>query len=67
MSGYFWQLNDFHYDPTYFDIQASCNEPVPDPGKYGDYKCDPPWSLVTSAVQAMKEHGNQPSFIVWSG
>ena len=59
--------NDLHYDPTYLTNQTSCNEPVPDPGKYGDYRCDAPWSLIESAVNALVEHGGEPEFIMWSG
>ncbi|KAJ8316809.1 hypothetical protein KUTeg_004713 [Tegillarca granosa] len=52
--GWFWHVTDFHWDFTYWDRQLSCNDQVPNPGKYGDYWCDAPWSLVNSSVVAMK-------------
>ena len=36
-------------------------------GKYGDYNCDAPWSLVVSAISAMKNIEPQPDFILWTG
>ena len=67
ITAYFWQLNDLHYDPTYLSSQASCNEQIEDPGKYGDYRCDAPWELIESAVKALVNHGREPEFIMWSG
>jgi sphingomyelin phosphodiesterase acid-like 3 len=66
--GYFWILNDLHYDPTYPDeAKSSCNEVVNPAGEFGDFMCDPPWSLMKSAVTAIKNHGESPDFIVWLG
>lgn len=37
-------------------------------GRLGDYGCDSPWTLVQSAVKAMKEkHGDNIEFVLWSG
>lgn len=37
-------------------------------GKLGDYGCDSPWTLVQSAVKAMKaKHGDNIEFVLWSG
>lgn len=37
-------------------------------GRLGDYACDSPWTLVQSAVKAMKEkHGDNIEFVLWSG
>ena len=65
--GYFWILNDLHYDPTYWTTQGSCNENITDPGKYGDYMCDPPWELMESAVKALENQGREPEFMVMLG
>ena len=67
-AGYFWHLTDLHYDPWYngtFGI--SCNEMEIDGGTYGDYECDSPWQLVTSSINAMKDVGAEPEFIIWTG
>jgi sphingomyelin phosphodiesterase acid-like 3 len=63
VSAYFWQINDIHYDSYYWSSQASCNEAISQPGQYGDYRCDAPWSLVESSVKALKQHGPSPEFI----
>jgi hypothetical protein len=37
-------------------------------GRYGDYNCDSPWSLVESAAKAMKsKHGDNIEFVLWTG
>lgn len=60
-------------------ISAGCKRSVIDPelvmerpagggGRLGDYGCDSPWTLVRSAVKAMKEkHGDNIEFVLWSG
>ena len=71
-SGYFWQITDIHYDSLYNlngDIYSMChhtdvNDP---PGPFGDNLCDSPWSLVMSAVGAMKKFNPNPDFILWTG
>lgn len=70
--GYFWQLTDLHYDPWYTDYsRGSCNVNLTQLGQYGDFECDPPWSLVASAIGAMKqledELGTPSDFILLSG
>lgn len=40
----------------------------PQPGLYGDYNCDSPWSLLESATQAMKSRqGDNVEFVLWTG
>ncbi|KAL4235939.1 hypothetical protein ACF0H5_004328 [Mactra antiquata] len=36
-------------------------------GNYGNYLCDAPWQLITSAIQAMYKIHPEPDFIVWTG
>ncbi|KAJ9579676.1 hypothetical protein L9F63_004664, partial [Diploptera punctata] len=37
-------------------------------GKFGDYNCDSPWSLVESAAKAMRsKHGDNIEFVLWTG
>jgi len=36
-------------------------------GIYGDYNCNAPWSLVVSAVNAMRLIEPLPDFILWTG
>ncbi|GAB1607193.1 hypothetical protein Ahia01_001002500, partial [Argonauta hians] len=36
-------------------------------GTYGDYRCDSPWALVSSAVSAMWSIEPSPDFILWTG
>ncbi|KAH9491721.1 Acid sphingomyelinase-like phosphodiesterase 3a [Bulinus truncatus] len=66
-SGYFWHVTDFHYDHTYWTTQLSCNDQVPHPGKYGDYWCDSPWSLVQDSVENMAKIKGQVDFVLWTG
>ncbi|KAK6990563.1 acid sphingomyelinase-like phosphodiesterase 3b [Biomphalaria glabrata] len=65
--GYFWHVTDFHYDHTYWTSQLSCNNPVPNPGKYGDYWCDSPWTLVQDSVNSMANIRRQVDFVLWTG
>ncbi|GFN90379.1 acid sphingomyelinase-like phosphodiesterase 3b [Plakobranchus ocellatus] len=68
--GRFWHVTDFHYDQTYFTYQLSCNDDVPNPGPYGDYWCDSPWSLVQTTVDFMANASSGPGgvdFIIWTG
>uniref|UniRef100_A0A1A9VT24 Calcineurin-like phosphoesterase domain-containing protein n=1 Tax=Glossina austeni TaxID=7395 RepID=A0A1A9VT24_GLOAU len=38
------------------------------PGRYGDYLCDSPWSLIESAAEAMKSRqGDNVEFVLWTG
>ncbi|XP_050536756.1 acid sphingomyelinase-like phosphodiesterase 3a [Daktulosphaira vitifoliae] len=49
-------------------IAVERRRPTNSRGTLGDYACDSPWSLVKSAVRAMKEkHGDNIEFILWSG
>uniref|UniRef100_A0A6B2E4C8 Putative acid sphingomyelinase 4 n=1 Tax=Phlebotomus kandelakii TaxID=1109342 RepID=A0A6B2E4C8_9DIPT len=77
--GYFWHITDLHFDPAYStkgDVlrscwynehhQASSSRSVP--GRFGDYNCDSPWSLLESATQAMRSRqGDNVEFVLWTG
>lgn len=40
----------------------------PKPGRFGDYMCDSPWTLLESATQAMKSRqGDNVEFVLWTG
>jgi len=77
LSGLFWQLTDIHYDSEYNDpslhpflchsTDGLRNSSTGKAGEYGDYNCDSPWSLVISAIKAMKIIQPQPEFILWTG
>ncbi|CAL1536691.1 unnamed protein product [Lymnaea stagnalis] len=66
-SGFFWHVTDFHYDPTYWTSQLSCNDVVAHPGKYGDYWCDSPWALVQDSIDNMARIKSDVDFIIWTG
>lgn len=71
--GKFWHVTDFHYDLNYTtsgDINSMCwdtDDDSGDAGEYGDYLCDAPMSLITSAVDAMVKFESNPDFILWTG
>jgi len=77
LSGTFWQLTDIHYDNMYNDsslrpflcrsYEGLRNSSTGRAGKYGDYNCDAPYSLVVSAINAMKTIEPQPDFILFTG
>ena len=79
LSGSFWQLTDIHYDymyndPSLYPFLCRSQEGLRNSstgraaaGKYGDYNCDSPWSLVVSAINAMTYYDPQPDFILWTG
>jgi len=79
LSGSFWQVTDIHYDSMYNDPSLKpflCRSAEglrnsstgrTQAGKYGDYNCDAPWSLVISAINAMQSFEPQPDFILWTG
>lgn len=38
------------------------------PGRFGDYSCASPWSLLESATEAMKSRqGDNVEFVLWTG
>lgn len=48
--------------------QHQTNSANPPPGRFGDYMCDSPWSLIESATQAMKSRqGDNVEFVLWTG
>lgn len=63
----FWYITDLHYDPTYNTTAESCLEDRPNRGAYGDYECEPPWTLISSAIHDMAVKFGTPDFIVWGG
>ncbi|XP_052775676.1 acid sphingomyelinase-like phosphodiesterase 3b [Mya arenaria] len=71
--GYFWHVTDFHYDANYSaagDPTNMChqgNGSHDNVGTYGNYMCDSPWNLITSAIQAMYKIKPDPDFIIWTG
>ncbi|KAK7486174.1 hypothetical protein BaRGS_00022497, partial [Batillaria attramentaria] len=69
VTGYFWHVTDFHYDHTYWTDQLSCNpdQPVSEPGEFGDYWCDSPWRLITHAIGAMTQIKEDVDFLLWTG
>ncbi|KAM3933426.1 acid sphingomyelinase-like phosphodiesterase 3b [Leptodactylus fuscus] len=72
--GYFWHLTDLHLDPNYTvtaDPEKVCpsagDQPVTNAGKWGNYLCDSPVSLINSSIYAMKSILPNPDFILWTG
>uniref|UniRef100_T1ITT5 Uncharacterized protein n=1 Tax=Strigamia maritima TaxID=126957 RepID=T1ITT5_STRMM len=73
---FFWHVTDFHLDVNYStngnptkmcwrtntinDMELS---------KYGNYKCDSPYTLVQESVKAMQRFSDklEPDFILWTG
>lgn len=44
------------------------SKPTRFPGRYGDYQCDSPWSLLESAANAMKSRqGDNVEFVLYTG
>ncbi|GCB75577.1 hypothetical protein scyTo_0015344 [Scyliorhinus torazame] len=72
-TGYFWHITDVHWDPDYrvtdnpLAVCPSASEPVKNPGKWGSYLCDSPWTLINSSIYAMKDIFPNPNFIIWTG
>ncbi|KAF6207896.1 hypothetical protein GE061_016345 [Apolygus lucorum] len=72
LDSYFWHISDFHWDPNYSDKGGACRKTMPGPfrtpGPLGEESCDSPWSLIESAVYAMKAiQGEEFEFILWTG
>ncbi|XP_034178974.2 cyclic GMP-AMP phosphodiesterase SMPDL3A [Osmia lignaria lignaria] len=80
--GYFWHITDIHYDPRYstqgnagsmfWNTRSVDGGWMPSDrktvGKFGDYGCDSPWSLIESAMRAMRtHHGEGIEFVLWTG
>ena len=76
----FWQVTDFHHDPNYTTVgdpgnvgnRRMCHRTADyrsnsSAGRFGNYLCDAPWSLVEAAVEGMKEIEPNPDFILWTG
>lgn len=71
--GTFWHVTDFHYDLNYTrngDPNDMCwgkSDATGDVGEFGNYSCDAPLSLLSSAVDAMVKFKANPDFILWTG
>ncbi|KAH3848892.1 acid sphingomyelinase-like phosphodiesterase 3a isoform X2 [Dreissena polymorpha] len=71
--GVFWQVTDFHYDVNYSstgDPNNMCHQDdvtFNATGSYGNYLCDSPWQLISSAIEAMYKIKPDPDFIIWTG
>lgn len=71
--GQFCHLTDLHWDPGY-EAAAAAGQPCPSgggrtgpAGPWGSYLCDSPWSLLGSAIRAMRAHLPTPDFVLWTG
>lgn len=69
----FWHISDVHLNAQYNargDPRSNCVEPI-EPGNSthqytnGQYECDPPASLVASAVRFMQTRNS--SFVIYTG
>ncbi|KAJ6655249.1 hypothetical protein lerEdw1_005593 [Lerista edwardsae] len=72
--GQFWHITDLHLDPSYHITQnhtqvcaSSKGVNASNPGLFGDVMCDSPYRLIVSALQYMKDYGQQTSFMIWTG
>uniref|UniRef100_A0A672N4Y7 Sphingomyelin phosphodiesterase acid like 3B n=1 Tax=Sinocyclocheilus grahami TaxID=75366 RepID=A0A672N4Y7_SINGR len=71
---YFWHISGLHWDPSY-DVgsnsaskcASSGGRPTPNAGRFGDYSCDSPWTLINSTLSAMRGILPDPDFIIWTG
>uniref|UniRef100_A0A673MKE3 Acid sphingomyelinase-like phosphodiesterase n=1 Tax=Sinocyclocheilus rhinocerous TaxID=307959 RepID=A0A673MKE3_9TELE len=73
-ASYFWHISDLHWDPSYdigSNLASKCassgGRPTPNAGRFGDYSCDSPWTLINSTMSAMREILPDPDFIIWTG
>ncbi|XP_041359012.1 acid sphingomyelinase-like phosphodiesterase 3b isoform X2 [Gigantopelta aegis] len=74
-TGVFWQITDIHYDFNYSRFgnpgklchQSKTTNSTRSVGLFGNYKCDSPWTLVTTAIDGMKAINAKPDFILWTG
>ncbi|KAM6964925.1 cyclic GMP-AMP phosphodiesterase SMPDL3A [Aplochiton taeniatus] len=72
--GRFWHVSDLHLDPTYHITEdpskvcfSSKGVPASNPGLFGDFMCDSPYTLIQSAFQHMSQVTPQPHFTIWTG
>lgn len=73
--GRFWHITDHHWDTYYSQhgqdpmeiCPSSYGRPISNAGPLGDYKCDSPWRLIQSSIDAMKRLHPDPDFILWTG
>nr|XP_020649751.1 acid sphingomyelinase-like phosphodiesterase 3a isoform X2 [Pogona vitticeps] len=74
VAGQFWHISDLHLDPTYHITgnhtqvcASSKGVNASNPGLFGDFMCDSPYRLILSALQYMRDSGQQVSFMIWTG
>lgn len=72
--GRFWHVSDLHLDPTYHITEdptkvcySSKGVPASNPGLFGDFMCDSPYTLIQSAFRHMTQVSPQPDFMIWTG
>jgi len=74
--GYFWHITDTHVQSDYKEgsnPDKGCWDGTGKAGKFGDYKCRPPYSVELSAMMEMpirvpEECPNtDPLFVLWTG
>ncbi|KAI1714947.1 calcineurin-like phosphoesterase domain-containing protein [Ditylenchus destructor] len=69
------QITDFHYDADYStqgNIGTMCHtenstDTEPIIGRYGDFKCDAPLTLIEHAMRGAKSILPSPELILWTG
>ncbi|XP_008840949.1 acid sphingomyelinase-like phosphodiesterase 3a isoform X1 [Nannospalax galili] len=72
--GQFWHVTDLHLDPTYHITDdhtkvcaSSKGKNASNPGPFGDILCDSPYQLILSALDFIKNSGQEASFMIWTG
>ncbi|XP_033846345.1 acid sphingomyelinase-like phosphodiesterase 3a [Periophthalmus magnuspinnatus] len=72
--GRMWHITDLHLDPTYrlgpdpaHVCASSKGSPAVAPGVYGDYLCDAPYSLLSSALDHLSKMVSPEDFVIWTG
>ncbi|KAJ0061100.1 hypothetical protein NL108_007819, partial [Boleophthalmus pectinirostris] len=69
-----WHITDLHLDPSYRlgpdpgrVCASSKGAPAAAPGVFGDYLCDAPYTLLSSALQHLSKMISPQDFIIWTG
>ena len=70
--GYFWHFSDTHIYPQYKEgtnpLIGLCRALSGNAGKYGNYNCDTPEVLLSSAVKELvRQSGTTPDFVLYGG
>ncbi|XP_055005116.1 acid sphingomyelinase-like phosphodiesterase 3a [Boleophthalmus pectinirostris] len=73
-TGRMWHITDLHLDPSYRlgpdpgrVCASSKGAPAAAPGVFGDYLCDAPYTLLSSALQHLSKMISPQDFIIWTG